>query len=196
MGMFKGNFLQVLNKWTWNIGNSIVGTYLGDFYNVIGKVDGVTHMDGMLALSGATSGQKAMTYGHISLGPKGYSATWKDHLFVHEYGHYIQSQWLGPAYRLAIAYPSIISAWQYPNSHKKHWYERSASKLGAEHFDKHYGSEAKGYTKNNPNYFDIESFRTGSYSPYINPRTSWPNDKSYPTATGDNKEERSTIYPL
>ena len=37
----------------------------------------------------------AMTIGHYSLGPENYQASWTDNLFVHEYGHYIQTQQMG-----------------------------------------------------------------------------------------------------
>lgn len=42
---------------------------------------------------------------------------------------------------------------------------------GAYHFDKYYGSGKKGYKKNDPNFFDKESYVTGDKSPYNNPRT-------------------------
>lgn len=42
--------------------------------------------------------------------------------------------------------------------------------MGAEYFDKHYGSGAKGYTKASKNYFDKKSFVDGGRSKYINPR--------------------------
>jgi hypothetical protein len=51
------------------------------------------------------------------------------------------------------------------------WFEIDASKRGAYHFDKYYGSGKKGYIKNDPNYFDKESYETGGKSPYVNPRT-------------------------
>jgi len=46
------------------------------------------------------------------------------------------------------------------NSHR--WFEESASKLGAEHFDKKYGSGAPGYQKNNPNYFNKKNFNVNT----------------------------------
>lgn len=184
MGMFKGNFLQVLNKWTWNIGNSLRGTYLGEFFNAIGKVDGVTHMDGMLALSGATDRNKAATIGHISLGPKGYKATWKDHLFVHEYGHYCQSQVYGIAFIPVIAIPSVISAGLFPNSHYKHWFERDANRRTVKHFNRHYGKGAEGDAFDEE-YFRFGDKRNGTESPYENPRKKGYNNNPNPASTAD-----------
>lgn len=171
MGMFRGDFGQILNKWTWGIIQSGIGNTFGHFLNIIGQVDKVSHMDGMVALSGITKKGAAFTIGHYSFGPAGYEATWKDHLFVHEYGHYLQSLDLGPFYVPIIGIPSLVSASGITGlDHNLHWYEVDASRRGARYFDKKYGSGKEGYTYKNPNYFDIDSFENDGYSPYINPR--------------------------
>lgn len=196
MGMFRGNFIQVLNKWTWNLLPSVVGNVTAHGFNIAGAIDNVSYMDGMLALSGPTGTRydddkelyntKAFTIGHYSFGPKGYRATWKDHLFVHEYGHYLQSQFMGPSYFPIVAIPSLISASGITGTnHKMHWYEIDASRRGADYFDKHYGSGAEGYVKGSADYFDRASYNDpyNRKSPYINPRTGSTNQQStYPTS--------------
>lgn len=175
MGMFKGNFGQVLNKWTYGIFNSLVGNIVSQVYNTVGKVDDVTYLDGMAALSGATHGNSAMTIGHYSLGPENYQASWTDNLFVHEYGHYIQSQQMGFWFFPIVALPSIASAaftsyWS-GMKHRDRWFEVDASNKGAKYFDKHYGAGKAGYTKNSEHYFDIDTFRNpNKVSPYVNKR--------------------------
>lgn len=172
MGMFRGDVAQIANKWTWSLFQSSLGNTIGHTLNFFGKVDDVTYLDGVLALSGVTKDGAAFTIGHYSFGPDGYEATWKDHLFVHEYGHYLQSLDFGPLYMPVIAGPSLISAWGITGlEHDYHWYEVDASRRGARYFDKKYGSGKEGYTYKNPDYFDIESFTNGSSSTYINPRT-------------------------
>lgn len=182
MGMFKGSLGQVLNKWTWGASNSFVGNTIAHALNVAGQVDGVTHMAGMLALSGTTQGEAAFTIGHYSFGPLGYQADWRDHLFVHEYGHYIQSQQLGGAYFQIVAIPSLISASGMfgKGNHKYRWYEVNASKLGAEYFDKKYGAGADGYQIDSPDYFDINAFHDGGTTPYTNPRTGKRSQREHP----------------
>lgn len=171
MGMFRGDLGQILNKWTWSLPQSSIGNIIGQTLNFFGKVDNVTYMDGMLALSGVTGDGRAFTIGHYSFGPDGYEATWRDHLFVHEYGHYLQSLDYGPFYLSVIATPSLISASGVTGlKHDYHWYEVDASRRGARYFDKKYGSGKEGYTFKNPDYFDIDTFENGGYSPYINPR--------------------------
>ncbi len=183
-GMFQGNVGQIINKWTWGLFNSLVGNITAHYYNIAGKVDKVTHMDGMLALSGPSPGNSAFTIGHYSFGPRGYRADWRDHLFVHEYGHYIQSQILGPIYLKNIALPSLISAAIGEKltgiEHSSRWFEVMASCLGAKHFDHKYGRGAKGYDKKSPEYFDIDSFRNNVFSPYINPRDGSNNKSGHP----------------
>ena len=62
---------------------------------------------------------------------------WRQNFVKHEYGHSIQSQWLGWLYLLVIALPSIIWAGCFDNFRKKtntsyYWFytEALADKLG------------------------------------------------------------------
>ncbi len=183
MGMFKGNFGQVLNKWTYGVVNSFVGNIVGHALNIGGSALPVTDMDGMLAIGGVTDGGKAFTIGHYSFGPDGYEATWKDHLFVHEYGHYIQSQRYGWRYLFGVALPSLLSAWKTSTcagmDHKDRWFEVKASKWGPKHFYDNYGSGDPNIKS--ADYFDIEAFFgiNGIYTYYKNPRLSDEYSKSF-----------------
>ena len=188
--VYKGNIFQIIGKKTWGLLNTFVGNTTADYLNLFGGIDEVTELDGMLALSGVTKGNAAFTIGHYSFGPDNYRATWKDHLFVHEYGHYIQSQILGGAYLTVVAVPSLISAAGLSDKagtdHSHRWFEVSASKLGAKHFDKKYGSGASGYTERNENYFDKQSFwKEKTFSPYINPRIGDGNEEKHPISGTD-----------
>ena len=117
------------------------------------------------------------------------SATdWRDHLFVHEYGHYIQSQRMGPLFLRVVGAPSLFSAALMQHltgiDHENRWFEVDASYLGAQYFNSKYGEGAEGYEKDNPNFFDIKSFSNGTKSTYLNPRTGKENNpnwlESYP----------------
>ena len=107
---------------------------------------------------------------------------------LHEYGHYMQTQFMGSLYIPIVAVPSLISAGLFPGSdHKFRWFEVDASRRAADHFDKYYGKGAKGYIKGSPDYFDRESYEDYNNpirkSPYINPRTgSYYQDKAFPTS--------------
>ncbi len=130
MGMFRGNFKQILGKWTLGVVTSIVGTAMAHGLNAIGKVDQVTELDGMLALSGVVDGA-AFTIGHYSFGPDHYKASWADSLFPHEYGHYVQSRFMGPTYPFVIGIPSVISNRFFGSKHEEQWFERNATNFGA-----------------------------------------------------------------
>ena len=191
--MFRGDFGEILKKWTWGIIQSSIGNFLGHSLNFFGQVDNVSHMDGMLALSGITKKGDAFTIGHYSFGPDGYEATWKNHLFVHEYGHYLQSLDFGPFYIPFIGIPSLVSASGITElDHNLHWYEVDASRRGARYFDKKYGRGKEGYTYKNPDYFDIFSFENGGYSPYINPG----NNSSYQNSGNPLYGTRFNIFDL
>ena len=85
-------------------------TYLIDF--------GASHKNGMTIGSyiNINSPQKdansSEVYSEGSFNPT------NDEMFVHEYGHYLQSQKYGPFYLPAFAIPSLYSAWK--NSESKH----------------------------------------------------------------------------
>lgn len=184
-GIFKGNVGQILNKWTWGITNSVLGNVIAHGANLVGMVDNVTSMDGMLALSGITRGNAAFTLGFYSFGPDNYVADWRDNLFVHEYGHYIQSQYLGPTYLSIVGVPSLLSAAKLTThiQHEYRWFEVSASYLGSKYFDDKYGSGADDYKEGDKNYFSLQAFTDTNYiSPYINPRTN------------DNKQDK--VFPI
>lgn len=128
----------------------------------------------MVCLSNAFSEGQALTFGHYSVGPMNYKADWRDHLFIHEYGHYIQAQRMGPAYTGIVAIPSLISAskdggWS-GVSHDYRWFEQNASMLGAKYFDRKYGRGAEGYKEGSENHFHKNLFYMGSDTPYLNPR--------------------------
>ena len=178
LSVFQGNALQILGKLTWGIKNTLFGKIVAHATNVLGIVDEVTVMDGAVALGGVTGGG-AFTLGNYIFGPDGFKADWRDHMFVHEYGHYLQSLRFGPLYTSIVGTSSLASAaFGESGTHITHWYEVHASHLGGDYFDKHYGSGAPGYEKGSEDYFDIEYFKLGSYGymdnygklPYHNPR--------------------------
>ena len=114
-----------------------------------------------------------MTLGCYSAGPKGYTANWKDHLFVHEYGHYIQSQWYGLSFLPLIGLPSFFSGGLYKLDsstfiNNQRCFEVEASIEGAEYFYQHYSFNP---IATPDNLFDKEGFFKGKTTAYMNPRT-------------------------
>ena len=165
---------EFISRLTWQLPQTMTGDLFVSSANAIGKVYGVTYGYGMTAVDMGLD-DAAVTIGFYTAGPRGYKADWKDHLFVHEYGHYIQSQQHGPAYLLTVGVPSLQSdildtkSSNAPN-HKMRWFEADASYKGAEYFDKYYGSGKDDYKPDSPDFFDRESFVNGTESKYINSR--------------------------
>jgi len=167
---------EFVSRLTWQLPQTLAGDLFVSTANAFGAVNNVTHNYGMTAVDMGLKDGNAITIGFYSSGPKGYTADWRDHLFVHEYGHYIQSQQWGPLYLPAIGIPSLQSAIlqkkDNPDSprHSDRWFEADASYKAAAYFDKHYGSKQDGYVAGSPDYFDRNSFINDGYSPYVNPR--------------------------
>ena len=60
-----------------------------------------------------------------------------DPLYMHEYGHYLQSQRFGLGYIPFIGLPSLASEVFNPSSHKRFWTETYSNRLAAEYFSKY-----------------------------------------------------------
>jgi len=193
MGLFKsdqnksdgGRTWEIASRFTWQLPQTIVGQLVMTGGTVTNQVQNVTYNYGMTAVD--WGGKNAVTIGNYTAGPRGYKADWKDHLFVHEYGHYIQSQQHGPVYLITVGIPSLQSAILQKNNpdsprHDDRWFEGDASYKAAKYFDKHYGSEKEGYVAGSADYFDRNSFVTGSLSPYLNPRRGERNSSVNPTS--------------
>ena len=69
----------------------------------------------------------------------------KDQLYMHEYGHYLQSQEYGWGYMISVGARSLLSIIKSKDipgkeydTHSLKWYEMDASRRGKEYFQKYY----------------------------------------------------------
>ena len=116
--------------------------------------------------------------GGYIFGPNKFKADWRDHLFVHEYGHFLQGLTWGPFYLPVIALPSLASAAGIATGgvdHDDRWFEVDASRRGMRYFNAEYGLWKRRPDQSKDQFFDKESFSEWSPSAYINPRTGKPN---------------------
>ena len=178
---------ELASRFLWQTPQIVLGDFLASAYNAFGGVNDVSYGYGMTALDVGLEDGRAVTLGYLTAGPDGYKADWHDHTFVHEYGHYIQSQQHGPVYLLTVGVPSLQSAilqTDNPDSprHRNRWFEADASYKGAEYFDKYYGSEREDYDEDSEYFFNINSFKTGKYTHYVNPRTNNHYERPHPTS--------------
>ncbi len=105
-----GQIWELFSRFTWQLPQTLAGYTFVSGANAFRQVNDVTHKAGVTAVDMGLPDGKAITIGNYSSGPKGYKADWQDHLFVHEYGHYIQSQQYGLVYIPVIGLPSLFSA--------------------------------------------------------------------------------------
>ena len=151
---FMGGLLQGISRHTWEHPQTSIGNDFNQFMNMSDEVDRVEYLGG--ATFSINEESEGSDYG-ITIGSfikmnikdkiKGdfteYVLTHP--LFMHEYGHYIDSQTFGLTYMLNIAIPSFFSAMSDEKEdgiykHNYRWYEMNANKNANKYFNKHYGN--------------------------------------------------------
>jgi RHS repeat-associated protein len=150
---FFGGVLQGLSRHTWEMLQSLGGHGYTQARNSFGHVSRVDYLGGVTF---ATDENEDDEWG-ISLG--NYVNTSIKHeitgdfeeyvlsnpMYMHEYGHTIDSRVFGLSYLFAIGIPSLISADKSKptegglTTHKKYWTEIRANKRAKKYFEKYYG---------------------------------------------------------
>jgi RHS repeat-associated protein len=180
-----GRIWEIISRFTWQLPQTVAGVLVNLGLNTFGQTNSVHYGYGVTVTDNKFSGG-AFTVGNYIAGPSGFRPDWRDHLFVHEYGHYRQSQRFGPLYLPVIALPSLTDFYLVDelfnqNLHETRWYEAGASRSGANYFDKHEGSGKEGFVAGNSMFFNKNSFITGSGTSYTNPRNGGRNRFANPT---------------
>jgi hypothetical protein len=122
----------------WETQQTLMGNIVSHFRNMTGQIDNVEINKGSVLVNRKTDetwDKWGMTLGSY-INSKNIDIT--DDIYLHEYGHTIQSRILGPLYVSRVAIPSIMSAayaynikgdYSYGNYHDLSWYEVWASRL-------------------------------------------------------------------
>jgi hypothetical protein len=179
-----GRGLQLLSRFSWESPQTLFGNLVNHSLNVAGTVNDVSYFRGRTAVNSSifndfTGG--AFAIGNYITGPPNMQASFQDHLFVHEFGHTLQSRLFGPMYLFGVGVPSLLSAGVWPRNHETRWFEADASRRGANYFDREFGTGVNGYVPGREAFFDRNSFVNGGRSLYINRRTGSPNFGDNPT---------------
>lgn len=167
-GLFQGNFKQILSRFTWESIQTGIGYSYSQIKNAVNDVSDVEYFDGATYLvrkiepdkigNGVTIGSfiNINTPKGTPRDEKGNFAPYKDDLFMHEYGHYLQSQDYGFGYLFSVGIPSLINTKKYDGKNvtvfednlkdyttvgrvKTMWFERRANKKAAKYFKDKYG---------------------------------------------------------
>jgi hypothetical protein len=114
MGLFSGSQQQILSRLTYELMQTMTGSGYSLFIQCIGKINSVEHYDGATIikcfgdyLPFSKERGTGMALGSYIIGNNTISAHPDNSIFQHEYGHYLQSQSVGPAYLPGYALPSL-----------------------------------------------------------------------------------------
>lgn len=131
----RGDFGQIASKFTWELPQQLAGVTTGVVNNWFGNVRSVSHSEGSTLVETQSSGWGGFTLGSVIHAQRGTEASASDNLFVHEYGHYLQSRRVGPLYLPVVGAPSLVSSVVNDyQGHKQFWTERWADRLSERHF--------------------------------------------------------------
>ncbi|NEN22632.1 hypothetical protein G3O08_03820 [Cryomorpha ignava] len=142
-GLFQGDGKQILSRFTWELPQTILGYNSAQLANTLGNVESVEYYDGATVVSGNNKnlvwnlGGQAVTMGSYIIGGSKLEASTDNDLLRHEYGHYLQSQEVGPIYITKFGIPSLLSI---DGSHDYHPVEQDANIRGLKYFRKKDGS--------------------------------------------------------
>lgn len=136
MGMFKGNIKQVLSRFTWELPQTLLGQRIGSIQNTFYGVKSVSYYGGATAIEYYAEEWGAFTLGSYVNGERGLHADPGNWLFQHEYGHYLQSQSVGPFYLQRYGIPSLLDKMS-DSDHDYHTVEQDANIRALKYFYKH-----------------------------------------------------------
>lgn len=152
---WSGGIWQGISRHTWEMVQSISGQAVSQFYNITNNIERVDYLGGATFSTirvndlnkekGVTIGNNIVVWNYDDISGRFDDYVSQKPLYMHEYGHTIDSRLFGPGY-LVIGIASLISAnnsqhFDYApfSSHHKFWTERRANRNAKNYFSKYYG---------------------------------------------------------
>lgn len=150
-GLFQGSFKQIISRWFLETPQTLIGLVYSDLNIGLSKIETIEYFDGATYIINKNSEtNKGITFGsfinikttnEIPYTDNKFDPT-KEGVYMHEYGHYRQSQELLSLYLPVIGLLSFASATIFNeelfdppfSKHKKNWVERWANKRAAHYF--------------------------------------------------------------
>jgi hypothetical protein len=134
-GMYQGNAWQIASRFTWELPQTFAGVTGSNSLNILTGIDEINYYHGATLVKYNNQGYfSAMTLGSYIMG-HGTDFRPGSQNIMHEYGHYRQSQLIGPLYAGIVAPASGINQLFHPTNHHLFWAERWANDLGRDYFD-------------------------------------------------------------
>jgi len=129
---------ELFSRHTWQGLQTVIGHSFSHMVNLFWNIDDVDYKYGTTVIrSSLTENYGAVTLSNYIIGSKMLRADPNNPTFQHEYGHYIQSQNMGPAYLFAVGIPSLVSTTQEKGLHKYSKVERDANYLALKYFSRY-----------------------------------------------------------
>ncbi|MGZ5282283.1 MAG: hypothetical protein ACXWEY_08410 [Bacteroidia bacterium] len=128
-GLFVGSFRIVLSRLTWEILQTVTGLLSAHFANLFQDVKAVKFLEGVTVLEGGGMGGSISFGSYIMLFP-GFPAQVGHYLFMHEFGHSLQSRESGPLYLFKYGIPSLLTD-------NFAWMEKEANLRAIQYFHLH-----------------------------------------------------------
>lgn len=134
---FLENVGILLLRFTWEMPQTIAGNAISHFRNNFWRTNVDYYHESTLVNRGGNSGW-GFTIGNYINGKDLTADPQIDDTFAHEYGHVIQSRFLGPLYMPIVGVPSTIGTWfsGVGHNHKNEWYEVWANKLADNYYQR------------------------------------------------------------
>ena len=151
---------QLFSRFTWELPQTLIGWLYAELRNMAGAVDKVDFIGGATYVINEhwkRGGSQGVSLGNIinidrhgMILHEGEKGTFKDfvtsnHLFMHEYGHYMQSQRWGILYLFSMGIPSLTNCIydriHRTDTHDTYYTETSANRNAKRYFCKNYGTE-------------------------------------------------------
>ena len=157
MGLFQsdpnrtimGRIWQIASRFLWEPFQTTIGNFYSHLMNWSGSVDRVDYFGGATFVTnenaGKNDGVTLGSYVNINLNEEvtGDFETYamnKQPMYMHEYGHVLQSMSLGASYLFVVGLPSIVSAAVNDSEgHRNFYTETSANRLASDYFSQYYG---------------------------------------------------------
>lgn len=148
---FFRRILQLISRFSWELPQSYIGFSWAMLTAIISKPTHTYSLAGILCIHTYKANQKLLLGLSISpyifiSGPDKHYNPASSSIFMHEYGHSLDSQRLGIFYLIAVGIPSIVSAaredWtstSLASKHEQRSYEQRATRLAEAYFYRYYG---------------------------------------------------------
>lgn len=127
LGLFKGSPEQILSRFSWEILQTILGFFTAHFANLLRNVENVEFAEGSTVLLGGGWRGSISLGTYILLYPGNRSGA-GNMLFMHEFGHTLQSRKSGPLYLFKYGIPSLLTD-------NYSWMEKDANLRSALYFE-------------------------------------------------------------